>query len=186
VVAGGVGPADAAATTATLLALGAYDVVVSAGLAGGFAGRAKVGDIVVADTMTVADLGCRTDGGFLPLRDLGLDYESRRPLPGATEWRERLFRAGIGVVSGEVLTLSSMTGTQARGDELAELFPYAVAEAMEGWGVVTACRGYDVIVGEVRAVSNTVGPRDPDVWDVPGAFAALSRAFAVLLDEPLR
>jgi futalosine hydrolase len=183
---GGVGPASAAAATATALAVESYDVVFSAGIAGGFTGRSAIGDIVIADTITAADLGCRTDAGFLPLRDLGLDFEHRVALPDSTRWRERLHRAGIKVVPGEVLTLSSMTGTDERGSELARLFPYAVAEAMEGWGVVAAAhRRHDVAIGEIRAVSNVIGRRDPETWDVRRAFDALSHAFAVLLAEPL-
>ena len=186
VLAGGVGPASAAAATATALATAPYDVVVSAGLAGGFAGRCAIGDVVVADMITAADLGCGTDSGFLPLGDLGLDFEHRVALPAAEAWRERLHRATLPIAHGEVLTLSSMTGTDERGDELAALYPYAVAEAMEGWGVVAAAHGrYDVTIGEVRAVSNVIGRRDPATWDVRRAFEVLASAFAVLLAEPL-
>jgi futalosine hydrolase len=186
VVAGGVGPAAAAAATATALAVGSYDTVISAGIAGGFSGRARVGAVVVADTITAADLGCRVETGFLALRDLGLDYEHRLGLPGATAWRERLFRGGLTTVGGEVLTLSSMTGTDERAEELSRLHPYATAEAMEGWGVVTAAQHHpEVRVGEVRAISNLVGRRDPKTWDVPRAFEMLAHAFDVLLRSAL-
>jgi len=37
----------------------------------------------------------------------------------------------------------------------------------------------------VRAVSNAVGRRDRDGWDLPGAFDSLSRGFAALSAAPL-
>ena len=62
VLAVGVGPALAAAGTATALTRAAlegagYGLVVSAGLAGGFLPGAPVGSLVVADEITAADLG---------------------------------------------------------------------------------------------------------------------------------
>jgi futalosine hydrolase len=181
----GVGPVAAGVATATALALRGYDRVVSAGIAGSLAGRAAVGDVVVARASVAADLGCRTDDGFLSLRDLGLDQDSRLECAGATTWHERLMSAGIPVVYGDVLTLSCMTGTDADGDGLANRHPDAVAEAMEGWGVAWAARRSQVPFSEVRAISNVVGRRDPSTWDLVGSLDAVSRAFAVLLAEPL-
>src|SRR5690349_6302949 len=71
VLAGGVGPAAAAATTANALVRGSYDLVLSAGIGGGFAGRAAVGSLVVADQIVAADLGAESGDGFLPLDELG-------------------------------------------------------------------------------------------------------------------
>ncbi|CAM5557759.1 Futalosine hydrolase OS=Streptomyces griseomycini OX=66895 GN=mqnB PE=3 SV=1 [Streptomyces griseomycini] len=71
VLAAGVGPALAAAATATALTAAAldgrpYDLVVSAGIAGGFPPDAP-GSLVVADEITAADLGAETADGFLPV-----------------------------------------------------------------------------------------------------------------------
>ncbi|MFI5494400.1 futalosine hydrolase [Actinoplanes sp. NPDC051859] len=61
----GVGPAAAAAGTARLLALAEargvpYRAVLSAGIAGGFVGRAEVGATVLATRSIAADLGAET------------------------------------------------------------------------------------------------------------------------------
>jgi futalosine hydrolase len=37
---------------------------------------------------------------------------------------------------------------------------------------------HDVPFGEIRAVSNPVGPRDRDAWQIPLALTALGRAVA--------
>ncbi|MES5821707.1 futalosine hydrolase [Streptomyces sp. RG80] len=176
VIAAGVGPALAAAGTATALAGGRYGLVVSAGIAGGFQPEAPVGSLVVADEITAADLGAETADGFLPVTELGFGTVTHRP-------PEALVRdavAATGARSGAVLTVSTVTGTAARAAALRERHPTALAEAMEGFGVAEAAALHGVPVLEVRAVSNPVGPRDRAAWRIPDALAALTEGFGKL------
>ena len=71
-----------------------------------------------------------------------------------------LQEAGLPVVVGPVLTVSSVTGTAATAEERARRVPAAAAEAMEGYGVGVAAQNAGVPFLEIRAVSNPVGPRD--------------------------
>lgn len=66
VLAGGAGPAAAAASAAFALASDRYDLVISAGIGGGFAGVAPVGSLVVAGRIGAADLGAETPGASCP------------------------------------------------------------------------------------------------------------------------
>lgn len=183
VLAGGVGPAAAAAATATALALDpAYDVVLSLGIAGGFGG-APVGSVAVASEVVAADLGTGSPAGFLDLASLGFGGV-RWPCPLAPVAAARIAAAGLPVVTGPVLTLSTMTGTAARAAELAAAHA-PVAEAMEGAGVATAAAAHGRPVLEVRTISNPVGDRARAGWDLPAALAALTAACAALLAEPL-
>jgi futalosine hydrolase len=179
VLAGGVGPARAAACAGTAVPLERPDLVLCAGLAGGFAGRAGIGDVVVADAVVHADLGADSPSGFRSIADLGLGEAVIR-LPGSVV---AAAAARTGAVVGPVLTVSTVTGTDARAAELARRHR-PVAEAMEGAGVLAAALAHGVPFGEVRAVSNAVGRRDRASWDLPGALDALGRAFARLLAEP--
>lgn len=179
----GVGPVAAAVGTVTMLATG-YEMVVSAGIAGGFRGRVEVGDVVLANLATYADLGVRVDDGFMSLRDIGISQDSSLAF-GDQRLIDRLSPAQVLV--GEVLTLSAMTGTEADADELAVRYPRALAEAMEGFAVVAAARyNHDVrYVAEIRAISNIIGRRDLSTWNIPLAFSALANAMSTLLSEPL-
>ena len=185
VLVSGVGPVAAAAATAAALTTNSYEAVISAGVCGGLRGRSQVGQVVVAARTQPADLGCRVDDGFLTLEDMGLHQPSTVDHDRAGRWRDRLESAGVRATVGDVLTLSCMTGTDEEAQSLAARFPDAVAEAMEGWGVVWPTLGRSVITGEVRAVSNLVGKRDPSTWDLAGALDALARAFGVLLSGSL-
>ncbi|MFG1920704.1 futalosine hydrolase [Cryptosporangium sp. NPDC048952] len=177
---GGVGPVAAAVSTARALAVEKYDLVVSTGLAGGFSDRAPIGSVVVASTTRWADLGAATDEGFLDLSGLGLAGGDVLPSTGGRAVTDALSAAGVPALTGEILTLSTMTGTDRRGSELAAVHPSAVAEAMEGYGVAWAARAAGVRWAELRAVSNVIGRRDRSAWNIPAAFEALRRAVGAL------
>ena len=176
VIAVGVGPARAAAGTATALTKAPYDLVVSAGIGGGFAPHAPVGTLVVADEITAADLGAQTPDGFLPVTDLGFGTVTHLP-PAALVHQAA---EATGARTGAVLTVSTVTGTAERADELRRRHPTALAEAMEGFGVAEAAALHGVPVLEVRAVSNPVGPRDRAAWRIGEALQALAEGFGKL------
>ncbi|MHA5047252.1 futalosine hydrolase [Streptomyces sp. SD15] len=180
-LAAGVGPALAAASAATALTARAlegapYDLVVCAGIAGGFQPDAPVGSLVVADAITVADLGAETVDGFLPVTELGFGVVNHRP----PKTLVRDVVAATGGRAGTVLTVSTVTGTAERAAELRARHPRALAEAMEGFGVAEAAAAHGVPVLELRAVSNPVGPRDRAAWRIGDALAALTGAFGKL------
>lgn len=181
VVAGGVGPVAAALSAAALLATARYDLVLAAGLAGGFP-PAEVGGLVVADRMTFADLGAElADGGFAGLPELGLGEVSLAADPALAG----LLVERTGGLPGTVLTVSTVTGSRARAERLRQAHPDAVAEAMEGAAVALAARQAGVRFGELRAVSNPVGPRDRPSWRLAEALAALAGGVGRLLGTPL-
>ncbi|MFC8284405.1 futalosine hydrolase [Streptomyces cyaneofuscatus] len=178
VLAGGAGPAAAAAAAAFALASSAsaphpYGLVISAGIGGGFAPAAPLGSLVVASDIVAADLGAETPDGFLPVTALGFGRDRFVPPPALV----REVAAATGAAPGPVLTVSTVTGTAARTAALLAAHTGALAEAMEGFGVAEAAERAGVPVLELRAVSNTVGPRDRDAWRIGDALAALTEAF---------
>ena len=182
-VVSGIGPAAAAAATATALTRLEPDLVLSMGICGGIDARAAVGDVVVATGLVAADVGADSPEGFLGLADLGWAPEELPVDPALAERSAtRLREAGLPVVLGPVLSVSTVTGTAERAAELAARWP-AVAEAMEGRAVGEAAAPYAVPVLEVRTVSNAVGPRDKPAWKVAEALERLGDAAAVLLGE---
>ncbi|WP_037856941.1 futalosine hydrolase [Streptomyces sp. NRRL S-340] len=209
-IAAGVGPALAAASTATALtaaALGGtpYGLVVSAGIAGGFPPGREPG----ADPRTTTAAHTATDGGAPPAAaagapvgslvvadeitaaDLGAETgDGFLPVTdlgfGTVTHRppESLVRAAAaatGAATGTVLTVSTVTGTAARAGALRARHPRALAEAMEGFGVAEAAGAHGVPVLELRAVSNPVGPRDRAAWRIGDALAALTEGFGKLV-----
>jgi futalosine hydrolase len=173
----GVGPAAAAAGTARLLALadGAFEAVLSAGIAGGIG--VPPGGLVLARNSIAADLGADSPEGFLSLDELGFGAAVTAADP---QLLERLRLALPDATLGDVLTVSTVTGTAERAAVLVARHPDAIAEAMEGYGVGCAARDFGLPFAELRAVSNLVGPRDRSAWQIGAALAALTEAAAGL------
>ncbi|USG64822.1 futalosine hydrolase [Brevibacillus ruminantium] len=179
---GGVGAVAAAVSTAKILATNAaYRLVICAGIAGGFVGRAEIGSLVVADEIIAADLGAETAEGFCSVDELG--FGSARVQVDATlaaRMTEKLQAAGLSVCMGPILTVSTVTGTAETTAELAARVPGAAAEAMEGYGVASAAKSEGLPALEIRAVSNAIGPRDREAWRIKDALNALESACHVL------
>ncbi|MGF7049586.1 futalosine hydrolase [Paenibacillus sp. DS2015] len=179
----GVGSASAAASTAKALATSKYDLVISAGIGGGFIGRADLGSIVIADKIIAADLGVQTAEGFSSVDELGFGSSLIQPYgPLVTKLSEALHSAGFPVHTGPIITVSTATGTTATTIERAERVPGVCAEAMEGYGVAIAATLYDLPVLEIRTISNAVGPRDRAAWRMKEAFDALEATSSILLE----
>ena len=183
VLVAGVGSVVAAVNTARALATAEYSLVISAGIGGGFPGRVEVGSLVVANKIIVADLGAETLEGFRSVDELGFGFTQ---IQIDTSLVDRvtgaLLVAKLPVNTGTVLTVSTVTGTAARGVELAARIPAATAEAMEGYGVGCAALDRGVPVLEIRAISNMVGPRDRSTWRIKEALDVLEAASTVLTE----
>ena len=179
VVCGGVGPVAAAVTAGCLLGEG-YSLAVSAGIGGGFP-AAAVGSVAVADAVVHADLGAETAEGFVSMAELGWGAVRYPVDPG---WAAVVSRR-TGAVTGAVLTVSTVTGSQQRADQLLASHPDAVAEGMEGVGVCLAAAQAGVPFAELRTIANPVGPRRRESWRIDEALTALTAAFDRLLAEPL-
>ncbi|RTE09880.1 futalosine hydrolase [Paenibacillus whitsoniae] len=179
----GVGLAASAVNGALALSKAPYDLLLIAGIAGGFEGRAEVGSIVVASEIVAADLGSELLDGFSSLEELGFGASR---VPVAEELARRataaLQAAGLPAQAGPVLTVATATGTAATAAALAARVPGAAAEAMEGFGLATAAQRLGVPVLEVRTISNRVGPRDRDAWRIGDALQALEAAGSVLAE----
>ncbi|SEU11832.1 futalosine hydrolase [Paenibacillus sp. NFR01] len=183
VVAAGAGTAAAAAGTAAMLAAGRYGCVVSAGIGGGFPGRAPVGSLVVASELIAADLGAETPEGFRSAAELGFGRVLVPAAPAAAAaLAAALEAAGLPVSTGPVLTVSTATGTAETAAALLARHPSAAAEAMEGHGVAVAAEARGLPVLELRAISNPVGPRDRAAWKIGEALDMLSKAAAILVE----
>ncbi len=83
------------------------------------------------------------------------------------------------VTTGASVTVAGVSGTKSRAGELAARHA-ALIENMEGFPLALAARQAGVPFAEVRAISNLVGERGAEAWNIPGALAALSRAVSLI------
>jgi futalosine hydrolase len=177
VVAGGVGPA-AAAAAAMAAALDGAALLVSMGV-GGLFGPTYSAGIVVADRMIAADLGATTASGFTSIEALGFGRASYDGDGAAIAHAVERLSGVLPVRVGPIVTVSTATGTEDRAAELMAAHS-ALVEAMEGYAVahVGAITGVPAV--EIRSVSNRVGARDRQSWNIDGAMDDLATAAAAL------
>lgn len=175
---GGVTAAVAAATTAVALTRAPYDIVLSAGIGGVFPEAGQLGDLLIAQRIIAADLGADGPEGFQSVEELGFGTTviDAVPLDGLKTV------GGRDPVRGDVLTVSTGTGTAERAAWLRTRYPGAVGEAMEGYGVAVAAAQFGLPVAEVRAASNLVGPRDRSAWRIGEALNALAAAAVPIVE----
>jgi futalosine hydrolase len=178
----GVGPISAGIQTARALAADEYDLVINMGIAGGFTDKAEVGSLVIANEIISADLGAESPEGFITLDELGFGASTRVKTDSdlVQALLESIIAANISVQTGNILTLSTVTGTAETTSNLQQREPGAWAEAMEGYGVAMAAKEFGLPVLEIRSISNPIGPRDRSAWRIKDALVTLESASKVI------
>lgn len=159
----------AAATTATLLLAGGFEVdrIVFTGVAGGL-GPARVGDIVVADGLVQHDMDASPlfPRYEVPLygqarfdADAGLSAALRAAAASALAGLHLDHLAAFGVVdpqlrTGLVLSGDRFVASASEAAALQQAFPAALAVEMEGAAVAQACRDFGVPFAVLRCISD--------------------------------
>jgi futalosine hydrolase len=151
----GIGPVEAAATTAHALARERPAGVLHVGLAGGVG--LEPGSLVVGTESVYADLSAA-----IPVTSR---VESDDALLAA-------IRAAVPDAPALPIATAAAVGGVGQGFRV---------EAMEGFGVLRACELAGVPAVEVRAISNELGEPDRARWELEKGLAALAEALPRLL-----
>ncbi len=175
----GVGKANAAGAVARSLDPARHAVVLNVGVAGALPGSdLDPGDAVVADVSVFSDEGVATPAGFSDLAAMGFPIgpDLGVGIPGSLELISAI--SPLCDAAGRIATVSTCSGTDALAREVAARAG-AIAEAMEGAAVglvvarVAALERSDTGFAEIRAISNTTGDRDSQIWDLSAALSRL-------------
>jgi futalosine hydrolase len=194
----GVGKANAAAA-ATLLALHHPQALLVLGCGGALPGsRLQVGDLALASSESFGDEGVLTPQGFQDLQAMHLPLlaNSSPPLyntcPVDRAWLQRAGEqltpfatgAGIALVTGPFVTVSTCSGTTTGGEILARRSG-GICENMEGAAAALVCARHNIPFCELRGISNLVEDRNLAGWDLAGAAQVAQQALITLLcNEP--
>jgi len=192
----GVGKSSAAWNCAAILesgVAGSVDCIINTGVCGAYGESGlDVGDLAVATSEIMGDEGVLTPQGWQSMVSIsiplmthrGARYYNEFPLSQArSEQAVRLAATlGIPLRRGKFVTVSTCSGTQTRGDELASRFG-AICESMEGGAVAQVAIAYDLPCLEIRGVSNRVEDRDLSAWNIPVAAEAAQRFILRYIDQ---
>ena len=180
----GFGPVAAAARARDAIAVHEPERVVLVGIAGTFDARGlPVGTAAVFPSVLMHGVGVGV-ASFIPAPALGYLHWPRSG-EGEVDGPEALTLARpVPPAAGPLLTVCTAAATEAEARERRDLFPGAVAEDMEGFAVALACRLAEVPLAIVRGVSNAVGDRRFERWQIPEALDAAYLVAADLLERP--
>ncbi len=187
---GGVGPVETTLRLARFLCTKGQPVtgVVNFGVAGAYLqppGQqgSDLLDICLAERETLGDFGvCLPEGmHYLPEELTGrisfqLDHELRRRAGKILE------KHGISWRSGTFITVSGVSGSRARGEDLRQRWQ-GLCENMEGAVVARVCVDFALPLVEIRCISNMVEDRNPQGWRLAEACAKSAAAAYLLLEE---
>jgi len=186
----GVGKVNTALALGAALATWRAALLLSVGVGGAFPGSGlAVGDLAVAREEWYGDEGVEDATGFQGMEAVGIPLlegpEGPRfnDLPADPDVAAALLEAAQGVAGaslGPFVTVSTVTGTRARAETLRNRFG-AVCETMEGAAAAHAAASRGIRFGEVRGISNLVGPRDRESWRLFEAAAAAGEAVVSFL-----
>jgi futalosine hydrolase len=181
----GFGPVAAAARTAALVARHTPDRVVLVGIAGRLDERLAIGSAHAFREVACFGIGAGSGASFEPAAALGWPQWPGDPVG---------VEAGIGDVidcgpadaaassaAGLLVTACAASASEAEVADRLRLFPAAVAEDMEGYGVALACRLAGVPLAIVRGISNTAGDRNKRRWHIADALEAAAALAGTIL-----
>jgi futalosine hydrolase len=184
----GMGKTNAAQGLTALLEGARVSGVIGFGVGGAYPGSGlETGDLAVATREVYGDEGVAAPEGWLSTREIGIPLAALGGEPLFNEFEldpERVAAAvralGPGAVAGPFVTVSTCSGTLARGAELAGRYG-AICESMEGAAYAHVCALYATPFLEVRGISNLVEDRDMSRWRLRPAASAAARAVEVLV-----
>lgn len=175
----GIGKINASGAVTALLERFEPELLINTGCAGAYreSGLA-VGDLAIAATEIIGDDGVLTPDGWHSLELIGIptvekngeSFFNQIPLSRWALDKAAFVAETAGVVlrKGPFVTVSTVSGTLVRGEELSRRFG-GICENMEGGAAAQVALLYGVDCMEIRGVSNIVEDRDLSRWDIQSA-----------------
>jgi len=148
-------------------ALGAREIVM-VGSAGALPESGlEIGDLAVATSEILAELGVCAGPGMGDANCLGLESVRQEIFlaPRMTQELAEEAQACARVVTGPCLTVVGSSADSEQAHARALRFR-ALAENMEGYALALAGEALCIRVAEIRGISNLAGVRDKSLWDL--------------------
>jgi futalosine hydrolase len=180
----GIGLAGSAVEITRLVLQNVPDLVIQAGIAGSLEGEISVGDTVLVKGEIIGDLGVWENELWKTIFDLSLASENSFP-----------FREGIlanpylpsfqfmDLPAVVALSVNQISTDKRMIDHWKNSSPRPAIESMEGAALHEACLRLKIPFLQIRSVSNIVGERNKDKWNVPLAIDQLNQHLIRLLNN---
>jgi len=158
-----------------------YDLVLNAGVAGSYASKFKIGEVVHVVSECFGDLGAEDkDGSFLDLMEMGLQGEKDFPFENGILVNPASANFQF-LPTARGLSVNKVHGFDESIKRIKKKYEVDV-ESMEGAAVFYTCLQEEQNFLEIRAISNYVEPRNKDNWNMPLAIQNLNKTLIELIE----
>ena len=150
-----------------------YDLVIQAGIAGAFGDTLKTGSVVMVEKDTYGDIGIDEKENFKTLFETGLASENNFPFKNGWLLNQHEYFTHPTLPAVKGITVNKITDDATQIKNLAEKFR-ADIESMEGAAFHYVCLQQKVKFLQLRSISNIVGERDKEKWNIQEAILNLN------------
>ena len=159
------------------------DLIIQAGIAGTFNNKTPLATTVVIKEETIADLGVEEDGKWKDIFDLKLEKTSYYPfekkkLPN--QWIKKFNLLKLPEVNA--ITINEISTNNKRIEQFKKKYN-PVIESMEGAALHFVCREMNVPFIQIRSISNYVGERDKNKWQLKESIENLNKTLLLMIDK---
>lgn len=162
----GIGSGSTSYHLTKVLCKRSFDMVIQTGIAGSYSSILKLGEPVVVVQDRYADLGIEENGCFIPLEKMGFTSFNKHPFYQGqliNPWAEKATNLKASLVSGATVNL--VHDDTVRIQKLVDQF-HPQIETMEGAAFHQVCIMEDIPFLQIRGISNVVGVRDKNLWQL--------------------
>lgn len=159
------------------------DLIIQAGMAGCFDTSLPLGNVVVINEESLADLGVEEEGKWKDIFDLKLEKSSyppfeKRKLPNP--WLNKFNLLKLPEVNG--ITINEITTNPYRIQQLIKKYG-PITESMEGAALHYVCCQANIPFMQIRSISNYIGERNKANWKMKEAIKNLNQTLLKYIDE---
>jgi futalosine hydrolase len=178
----GIGAAASAYLLTKVIKEDKPDLIIQAGIAGGFNSNLALGEVYIVDQDRFADLGVEENNQWLDIYDLGLSSPDDPPFKNGWLKNDHLASLNSQLPLVSAITINEVTTNSSRIHLLQKKYKAAI-ESMEGAALHLVCLQENVRFIQLRAVSNYIGERDKKNWQMQKAICNLNEQLISLLEK---
>ncbi len=170
----GIGSVFTSFSLSQILAKKEYECVINIGIAGSYNRNINIGDTVFVVSDTFADLGIDDNGIFKTLFQENLIDENNYPfVNGKLHFSENKYKKFNKLKKVTSVTVNTTSGSANKIEQVFAKFNPDI-ETMEGAAVAYVSQLSNILVYQIRTISNYVEPRNKNNWNIPLAIKNLT------------
>jgi futalosine hydrolase len=159
-----------------------YDLVINAGIAGSFNDKISLAEVVFVKEDTFGDIGILENGNFNTLFESGFGNENDFPFTNGRLINNNADAAKLNLPFAKAITVNRITDNVLELNNMQQKFS-ADIESMEGAAFHYVCLQKKISFLQIRAISNRVGERNKDNWEMKLAIRNLNNELLKLINE---